>query len=188
MKVQLTETYNVPTGTPVETYERVCIADPRCVVSAYEQIGNDVSVIKNTINDDVLEREILIHPHASSIPALIRAFADKDDFDVIQRTAYDFRSHKGKMTTSMVNPSLDSKFKAKCDLSLRSNGPLDPNKVTYTQDAEVVSKIFMVGGLVEKAVCSELVDRTAVIQTLNQAWIDKKLAEGDDVLDEAVNS
>ena len=105
MKVQLTETYNVPTGTPVETYERVCIADPRCVVSAYEQIGNDVSVIKNTINDDVLEREILIHPHASSIPALIRAFTDKDDFDVIQRTAYDFRSHKGKMTTSMVNRS-----------------------------------------------------------------------------------
>lgn len=188
MKIQLTETYTVPGDTPVETYERLCIADPGCVVSAYEQIGNDVSVISNTVNNGVLEREILIHPHASSIPALIRAFADKDDFDVVQRTSYNFRSHQGEMTTSMVNRSLSSKFQAKCGLSLRSHAPQEPNKLTYTQDAEVVSRVFLVGPLVEKAVCSELVDRTAVIQTLNQAWLEKKLAEGEDVLDEAVNS
>ena len=188
MKIQLTETYTVPSDTPVETYERLCIADPGCVVSAYEQIGNDVSVIKNTINDDVLEREILIHPHDSSIPALIRTFTDKDDFDVIQRTAYNFRTHRGEMATSMVKPSLRNKFGAQCTLSLRSHAPQDPTRLTYTQDAEVVSKIRFVGGLVEKVVCSELVDRTALIQTLNQAWLDKKLAEGEAVLDAAVNS
>ena len=179
MKKQLVETYHVPGATPVETYERVCIADPACVISAYEKIGNDVSLLQNRITGSVLEREILIQPHPSTIPALIRTFTDKDDFDCVQRTSYDFSTHRGQLTTSMVNPSLRSKFQAECGISVRAKSPLTPNKVTYTQDAHVVSKIPFVGGLVEKAICSELVDRTARIEGLNQAWLDKAVVEGD---------
>ena len=172
-KVKQIETYLVPgENDAVETYERHCVVDSGCVASAYGQLGNDVTILRNDLVGDVLDREVLIHPHPSSLPAIVRTFAGADIMDCVQRTVYDFRTHQGEMVTSMVESSMQGKFEAKTGLTLRASGPDAPRTVTWTQDTAVRVGIPLIGGLLEKAICGDLKDRSPKLEALQQAWLD----------------
>ena len=187
MKVKQIETYQVPgEDDAVETYERHCVVDSGCVISAYGQLGNDVTILRNELVGDVLDREVLVHPHPSSLPVIVRTFAGADIMDCVQRTVYDFRTHQGEMVTSMVERSMQGKFHAKSGLSLRVPAPDAPRTVTWTQDTKVRVGIPLVGGLLAKAICSELKARSPKLEALQQAWLDAAVAReaSDDALPE----
>ena len=175
--VVLTNTYHVPgSADPVATYENHCIKDARCLTSTYERLGNDVRVLKDEIHDDVLEREILLHPHDHTIPAIISTFVGNDALDLVQRTVYNFKTHEGEMKSWMVSSAMRGKFEATAGISLRAAGSFAPRRITYEMDTDVVSNVTFIGSLLEKSITNELKERGPRLEAMNQEWLDEAVA------------
>ena len=172
----LTNTYYANTEDPVKAVEDYCLRDPQTSLYVYEEIGNEVELVKNELKGDQLNREIVIRPHRSTVPALVRTLVGSDAMDYLQKTTYDFSKHDVTLTTEMVNPIMQGRIQSAGGFNLRSNAPSSPNTVTYTLTTNIKANIFLVGSSVEKSVASELVKRSPRIEQYYQDKIDEGLA------------
>lgn len=172
----LTNTYYANTADPVKAVEDYCLRDAQTSLYVYEQIGNDVELLKDEVNGDQLSREMVIRPHRSTVPALVRVLVGSDAMDYLQTTTYDFSKHEGTLATEMVNPIMKGRIQSAGGFSLRSNDPSNPSAVTYTLNTDIKAKIFLVGKRVEKSVAAELIKRSPTIEQYYQDKIDEGLA------------
>jgi hypothetical protein len=161
MKLNINNSFNLSnTTTPVQSYEDCCIRDPQWNANLYGKMGNDVSVLKEEYQGNTITRELLVQPHAETVPVLVRTFAGNDALDYVEKTTYDFSKHTGTIETAMTNPAFagtgsTATFKVTSDT---------PNTVDWTMNANVHANLRFIGGTVEQAVCSEVHAKNPTIQ------------------------
>lgn len=172
MQINLINQYDVPgSADPIATYEKYCIQDPSCVLNAYREIGNDVTLLKNSLDGDILEREILVKPQPQNIPAPLRALVGDDAFDCIQRTHYDFASHRGSAQTHMTGSYLSDRLKNKAVFKVHCEDSAAPRTVSYDSKTEVNVSIFMLGSKIERAITDQMRERNPILRGHTLAWL-----------------
>ena len=175
MQAEFSNQYHVPgQQDPIATYENHCLRNPDCGLSAYREMGNDVTLQKNTIAGDILEREILIQPHAGSVPGVLRTLAGDDAFDCVQYTRYDFATHIGTAETVLTGSFLKTKVKNKATFTIRCPNPDTPRTVSYDSACEINVNILFVGKKAEKSIIEEVSSRQPKIRSCNQTWLNNQ--------------
>jgi len=172
MQLTLTNQYDVPgTDNPLNTYEDACIKDVNCPLTSYRKMGNNITVLKNSVEGDVLERELLIQPNPDSVPATLRSLAGDDAFDCIQTTRYDFATHTGSVDTRMTGGFLKDRFNSSAQFKVRCDTPDSPRKVSYEASTKIEVSIFVVGGKIANSLAAQMKERQPATQEFNQQWL-----------------
>ena len=146
MKLSLTNHYEAPGQNPIEVYENACIRDANCALTSYRELGNTATLLKDSVEGDILEREILIQPKPEAVPGALRTLAGDDAFDCIQTTRYNFSTHTGSATTQMTGSFLKDRFSSNASYSVFYPDPSNKASVNFQSDSEVKVSIFMIGG------------------------------------------
>ena len=171
MKLNITNSFNLSnTTTPVQSYEDRCIRDSKWNANLYGKMGNDVKVLKEEQQGNTITREILVQPHAETVPVMVRAFAGEDALDYIEKTTYDFSKHTGTIETQMTNPSFAGTGSSGT-LKVTGTGP---STVNWSINANVHANLRFIGGAVEQAVCSEIKAKNPTVQAHIQDHLNKK--------------
>ena len=176
MKLELRTQYDVPgTADPVLTYEKHCLKDSGCALNAFEKLGNEASLLKETVEDDILERKIALQPDPKAIPAFVRSLVGDDATACTQIICYNFTTHTGTTETRMDRAFIREKISIRGTFSLRPAGPANPRIIFFDSSQDIEAKVFLIGRKVEKTVAGEFAGRNPDLRFLNQAWLEKSV-------------
>ena len=176
MKINTSNQYDIPgSADPIATYEEHCIKDANCALTVHQKMGNNATLLKDSLQGDILEREILVKPEAQNIPTALRTLIGDDGFDCIQSTRYDFASHSGSATIQMKSTYLGNKLLNKATFKVQCADPTAPRRVSYDSETEVKAKIFMVGSSIERGITDQMKERNPILRGHTLEWIETQL-------------
>lgn len=176
MKFTIANKINIPgTQDPVTTYENMCIRNAACQLSNLKGLGSDAEVLSESINGNILEREMAVHPSSDSVPGAIKLLLGADALDYVEKLRYDFSTHTGTIRNTMLNSSMASKINSSAGVSIRSGAPFAPRTVVHNIDVNLKVNMWFVGGQVEKSIKSELEARSPDIKRLTEEYLNKNI-------------
>jgi len=177
MKLELRTQYDVPgTADPILTYEKHCLKDSGCALTAFEKLGNEASILEDKFQNGILDRKIALQPDPSALPAFIRSLVGADATACTQITRYDFATHTGTTETRMERAFVRERISIRGTFSLRPEGPANPRGIFFDSSQNIDATVFLIGGKIEKTVAGEFAARNPELRDFNQAWLEKSVA------------
>jgi hypothetical protein len=128
---------------------------------------NGWKVLSERKTDDFIEREIDVSPNVGDIPAAIKAVVG-ETLGYVEKGRYDRK--RRRYAVKAISPKLGDRFSFEGEMYTE---PVGPNRCRRIFNVKVTTKIFGIGGVVEKLVISNLEKSYAQ----SAAFLDRYVAE-----------
>ena len=131
--------------------------------------------MSETIQGNVLEREMLVKPRPETVPLMLKALIGSKGLNFREKLQYDFAKHSGTIKTTMTKPSLAKKVNCSVGVSIRNAGAPSARTVSHDLNFGIDVSMWPISRKVEKALKSQLEERTTRMQQMTQESLNQNI-------------